>query len=57
MWIGIAILLLILWAVGVFVLKVAGILIHLLIVLAVIALIFQIEYVVRLNAVMKNLDD
>ena len=41
MWIGLAILLLILWALGVFAFKVAGFFIHILIILAVISLIWH----------------
>ena len=41
MWIGLAVLLLILWALGVFAFKVAGFLIHILIIVAVVALIWH----------------
>jgi len=41
MWIGLAVLLLILWALGAFVFEVAGALIHILIVVAVIALVWH----------------
>ena len=41
MWIGLAVLLLILWALGVFAFKVVGFFIHILIILAVVALVWH----------------